>query len=98
MAIAAKLDAERAAGHVRGPLHGIPLLVKDNMATEAALGMDTSAGNFALSEYSHRILEFLDGLLNKVEESKVPRDADVVRKLREAGAISEFYTANPTVS
>src|SRR4051812_209858 len=26
---AERLDAERAAGHVRGPLHGIPILVKD---------------------------------------------------------------------
>src|SRR5260370_24179325 len=33
MAIANSLDSERQAGHVRGPLHGIPLLVKDNIAT-----------------------------------------------------------------
>src|SRR5260370_587786 len=31
--IAASLDNERKAGHVRGPLHGIPLLVKDNIST-----------------------------------------------------------------
>src|SRR6185436_5033332 len=30
MAIATQLDVERRQGHVRGPLHGIPLLVKDN--------------------------------------------------------------------
>jgi amidase len=46
VAIAAKLDAERRAGHVRGPLHGIPILVKDNIATDDA--MQTTAGSLAL--------------------------------------------------
>src|SRR5665213_1598027 len=31
---AAALDAERRAGRVRGPLHGIPIVVKDNYVTE----------------------------------------------------------------
>jgi amidase len=44
--IAADLDRERAAGKVRGPLHGIPILVKDNIATGDA--MMTSAGSLAL--------------------------------------------------
>jgi len=44
--IAADLDNERRHGHVRGPLHGIPLLVKDNIAT--ADQMQTTAGSFAL--------------------------------------------------
>jgi Asp-tRNA(Asn)/Glu-tRNA(Gln) amidotransferase A subunit family amidase len=43
---AAALDAERKAGHVRGPLHGIPLILKDNYATR---GMVTSAGTIALA-------------------------------------------------
>ncbi len=44
--IAADLDNERRHGHVRGPLHGIPLLVKDNIATDDR--METTAGSFAL--------------------------------------------------
>jgi amidase len=41
------LDRERATGHVRGPLHGIPLLVKDNI--ETADPMPTTAGSLALA-------------------------------------------------
>jgi amidase len=46
MAIAEKLDAERKSGRVRGPLHGIPVLVKDNIGT--ADRMTTTAGSLAL--------------------------------------------------
>lgn len=35
---AAALDAERASGTVRGPLHGIPIILKDNIATESSDG------------------------------------------------------------
>src|SRR5439155_22625555 len=45
-AIAVRRDGERRAGHVRGPLHGIPILVKDNVAT--ADKMQTTAGSLAL--------------------------------------------------
>ncbi|WVQ85405.1 hypothetical protein IAT38_007570 [Cryptococcus sp. DSM 104549] len=69
LAIAQTLDSERSEGNIRGPLHGIPILVKDNIATDSELGMGTSGGSLAL------------------KSSVVPRDAYVVSKLREAGAI-----------
>jgi len=33
LTIAAAMDAERKAGKVRGPMHGIPILIKDNIST-----------------------------------------------------------------
>jgi amidase len=42
------LDAERTAGRVRGPLHGIPILLKDNID---ALPMPTTAGSLALKNH-----------------------------------------------
>lgn len=47
LAIAAALDAERAADGPRGPLHGIPILLKDNIDT--ADRMPTTAGSLALA-------------------------------------------------
>ena len=41
-----RLDAERRAGESRGPLHGIPVMLKDNVDT--ADGMQTTAGSLAL--------------------------------------------------
>jgi amidase len=46
VAIAARRDAERRAGLVHGALHGIPILVKDNIATGDT--MQTTAGSLAL--------------------------------------------------
>lgn len=43
---AARLDAERQAGRVRGPMHGVPVLLKDNID---AAGMANSAGSLALA-------------------------------------------------
>ncbi|MYN63546.1 MAG: amidase [Acidobacteria bacterium] len=45
--IAAGLDRERAEGRVRSPLHGVPVLVKDNIDT--ADRMTTTAGSLALA-------------------------------------------------
>jgi amidase len=44
--IADRLDAQRQAGKVRGPLHGIPILIKDNIDTRDQ--MQTTAGSLAL--------------------------------------------------
>jgi amidase len=44
--IAGDRDKERKAGRVRGPLHGIPVLIKDNIDTHD--GMTTTAGSLAL--------------------------------------------------
>ncbi|KAM0721230.1 hypothetical protein Q7P37_003518 [Cladosporium fusiforme] len=65
--IAAALDLERSESHIRSKLHGIPYLVKDNIASKDK--MQTTAGSWSLLG------------------SAVPRDAFVVRKLREAGAV-----------
>jgi amidase len=73
--IANQLDHERLAGHVRGPLHGIPVLLKDNIAVgpEVCEGnthtMETTAGSLALVG------------------SRVPGDATIVSHLRAAGAV-----------
>lgn len=62
-----RLDRERASGRVRGPLHGIPVAIKDNIATGDR--MLTTAGSLALAT------------------SPAPRDAFLVTRLREAGAV-----------
>lgn len=46
VAIASQLDGERRAGRLRGPLHGIPVIVKDNVATNDS--MQTTAGSLAI--------------------------------------------------
>lgn len=46
LSIAAALDSERAAGTSRGPLHGIPILIKNNIATDDK--MNNTAGSYAL--------------------------------------------------
>src|SRR5258708_2676106 len=47
LAIADQMDSERKSGKVRGPLHGIPVLIKDNIDT--ADKMRTTAGSLALA-------------------------------------------------
>ena len=67
LAIADRLDAERKSRGPRGPLHGIPILLKDNIAT--ADRMMTTAGSLALAG------------------ATPPKDAFIVNRLREAGAV-----------
>ena len=50
------LDAERKAGKLRGPLHGIPVLLKDNID---ATPMVNSAGSLALAEHRPKTDAFL---------------------------------------
>ncbi len=67
LAIAAALDKERKTNGLRGLLHGIPVLIKDNVDTHDR--MTTTAGSLALT-------------------GSVPlRDAFLVQKLRDAGAV-----------
>ncbi|MFR9752461.1 amidase [Nocardia sp. 004] len=66
-AIAEELDAERRQGRIRGPLHGVPIVVKDSIDT--ADTMMTTAGSLAL------------------EGNIAPRDAFMVEKMRDAGAV-----------
>ena len=50
LSVARSLDVERSAGRVRGPLHGIPIILKDAIATAPELGMETSVGSYALKD------------------------------------------------
>src|SRR5438067_1174207 len=47
LSIATELDRERKAGRLRGPLHGVPVLIKDNIDTHDR--MTTTAGSLALA-------------------------------------------------
>jgi amidase len=67
VATAERLDEERRAKGPRGPLHGIPVVIKDNIDTAGP--MATTAGSLALTG------------------TVAPRDAFIVRRLREAGAV-----------
>ncbi|MCY0863640.1 MAG: amidase family protein [Sulfobacillus sp.] len=61
------LDRERRRYGPRSPLHGIPVLIKDNIATGDR--MHTTAGSWALADHY------------------APRDAHLVTRLRQAGAL-----------
>ena len=67
ISIAVKMDKEMKSGKSRGPLHGIPILIKDNIDTGDK--MQTTAGALAM------------------EGNIATKDAFVVKKIREAGAI-----------
>lgn len=67
VSIAEAMDKERKEGKLRGPLHGIPVLIKDNINTGDK--MMTTAGALALVG------------------NKAAKDAFIIGKLREAGAV-----------
>ncbi|GAB1201928.1 hypothetical protein APSETT445_000526 [Aspergillus pseudonomiae] len=45
--IAQARDEERQKGQIRGPFHGIPIILKDSFVTASELGMSTTAGSYA---------------------------------------------------
>jgi amidase len=63
LTIASSLDEERRGGKVRGPLHGIPILIKDNIDTHDA--MQTTAGSLALEGNIAARDAFIVGQLRK---------------------------------
>jgi amidase len=63
LAQAEAMDRERKAGKLRGPLHGIPLLLKDNIATKDR--MHTTAGSLALMDATVPADAFLVGRLRE---------------------------------
>lgn len=64
LALAEAADRARAQGRVRGPLHGIPIVIKDNIDTADA--MYTTAGSLALAK--HRAREDAH-LVNKIRDA-----------------------------
>jgi amidase len=61
LAIAEAMDAERKAGKIRGPLHGIPVLIKDNI--DSGDKMQTTAGSLALEGHKAAKDAFIVGRL-----------------------------------
>jgi len=62
VADARALDAERTAGRVRGPFHGVPIAFKDNID---ALGLPTTGGSRALAEHRPRLDSFMAGRMRR---------------------------------
>ncbi|MCB0047320.1 MAG: amidase [Caldilineaceae bacterium] len=63
LTIAAGLDDERRAGKLRGPLHGVPILLKDNIDTGDR--MATTAGSLALADSRAQQDAFVTGRLRE---------------------------------
>lgn len=87
LAIADALDAQRKAGRLRGPLHGIPILVKDNLATGDR--MSTTAGSLAL-----------EGVRVAADATVVKRLRDAGAVLLGKANLSEWanFRSNPSLS
>jgi amidase len=63
LAIAREMDKEREEGTIRGPLHGIPVIIKDNIDTGDK--MRTTAGSLALEEFKAEMDAFIVSQLRK---------------------------------
>ncbi|KAF1954823.1 amidase family protein [Byssothecium circinans] len=62
---AKRLDDERESGKVRSALHGIPILLKDNIATHPNFGLDTTGGSLAFAgSRPHRHAEVAQRLID----------------------------------
>ncbi|KAK2808642.1 hypothetical protein FQN50_004506 [Emmonsiellopsis sp. PD_5] len=95
LSIAERLDRERERGEVRGPLHGIPFLVKDVITLSLLLskvfrrlhGYSVAKHNMATKDSMHTTAgsKMLVG-------AKVSEDAHVVKLLREAGGVLLGHT------
>jgi amidase len=65
LSIAKDLDVERSQGRVRGPLHGIPITIKDNIMTGPEFQMPTTVGSAALqSAMAEKNAPIVDMLVN----------------------------------
>lgn len=66
LAQAADRDRERAEGRIRGPLHGVPIIVKDAIITSRALGLPTTAGAVAFQDtYGRANAAIIESLLDQ---------------------------------
>ena len=57
------LDEERVNGKAKGPLHGIPIIVKDRILTDSEPGMDTTCSSFALVGGKAKNAPIVDAIL-----------------------------------
>ena len=79
---AARIDAERAAGERRGLLHGVPVIIKDNMNQK---GVRTTAGYSGFAS-DDRVVDPVKGAFNGVDLFP-ETDATLVARLKAAGAV-----------
>lgn len=83
---AKELDALRASGNVLSPLHGIPVLLKDNIGTDPSFGMDNTGGNLALvGSFAAKNAPIVDRLIAA---------GAIILEALESGVVGLLSTAN----